>query len=189
MTIWLTVALGLGFAALAYLVIRMRIELRQCMALVRTAVEVMPAAEHSDDSPRMDWPHEAAIQPGSPAPPPLRAMAHGVWTVVILVREAKQPGVLPEGDELGRLRSRYQLIVAVPDGHQARELPFGIGVVTLPGSLFDHMPLSAAAMIDPDGVVQGIGPAANSSELLAFVHEGEHHGFGPALVHSTVDSA
>jgi hypothetical protein len=34
-------------------------------------------------------------------------------------------------------------------------------------------------MIDPDGLIQGVGSIANDIGHLAVVHDGEHHGFGP----------
>jgi hypothetical protein len=172
---WLAVALALGFVVLAYLLVRMRIELRQCTALVRAAIEVLPAAAPAGDNPAP----APAIQPGSAAPQPLQAIAEGGWTVALLVREPEQLDVLPEGDELGRLRSRYHVVAGIPHGHDTSTTP-GVQVVPLREELYDHLLLPAVAMIDPEGVVQGVGRVTNGFELLAFVHEGEHHGFGPA---------
>jgi hypothetical protein len=178
----LAAALGVGFVALAYLVVRMRIELRQLTVLLRGALEVLPAAVPGGGGhPPSDWPQEAAIQPGATAPPPLRTITDGGWALALLVREPGQLDVLPEVNELGRLRSRYQLVIGISDGHDPALSP-GIPVVTLPDALYDHLPSPSAAMIDPEGIVQGIGPVADSFELLAFVHEGEHHGFGPAEI-------
>lgn len=89
-------------------------------------------------------------------------------------------GTLPEGGELYHISSRYRMVLALPELSQHPESLRGLEITTLPSEYFAGTPLPAVAMIDPEGTVQGVGLAVNGAELVAFVLDGEHHGFGPA---------
>jgi hypothetical protein len=175
-------ALTVGFVALAYLVIRMRRELQRCVSL-QFAVELLPARPldprgPADEAAASDWPAESRWQPGAPAP--LAEAAGGAWAVATLARSsADLAPVLVTGASRDRLESRYRLLAAVPEPGPVEEVA-GVPVVALPVEAWDELPLPAAAMLDPNGVLQGVGSITTVQELLAFVHEGEHHGFGPA---------
>lgn len=185
MSIWLAAAMCLGFAALALLVMRLRTEVRRSISLVSQALELLPAhplappPDAGEDS--GGWPQEAAIQAGAPAPPQLLAGPADAWLVAVLGRNTEQvAAVLPQGSDLDRLRSRYELVAAVAGGAAAGPLTGVVGeAIALPEAVLGALPPTSAAMIDPDGVVQGVGEVSTSADLLAFVYEGEHHGFGP----------
>jgi hypothetical protein len=176
---WIDIALCIGFAALAFLLIRMRQDLRRVLA---HTMELLPAA---DVSPRQElpdeWPPHAALQVNSAAPPELRSRTGGGWALAVFGRDPAQiETVLPKGPEFEVLKSRYSLLAAVPDGSATG--PTGeIDIVPIPERLLDGAPLPSVGMIDPEGLIQGIGSIADDFDFLAFVHEGEHHGFGALI--------
>jgi hypothetical protein len=179
MTDLLALAVCFMLAALALLVVRMRTELRQASMMLRRTIELMPVVETDDDHGHGSWPGGAAIQAGVPAPPELVASADGMWTVAVLVAGRDDLSVLvPDSEELARVTSRYRLVVGSPASHKLESVD-GLPAVGLPEPILDALPLPVAVMIDPGGIVQGVGSLADRNGLAAFVHEGELHGFGP----------
>lgn len=181
MSFWLAAATCFALGALAFLVMRLRAEVRQCVRLVSRLADLPAPASGGDDHPRpesAEWPRDAALQAGVPAPPQLREVAGGGWMLVLLgTLPAEVQKMLPAGAAFRRLAARYQLVAVLAPSHGSA-VP-ELETVALPASALAGVPVPAAAMVDPDGLVQGVGSVANDAELLAFVGEGEHHGFGP----------
>lgn len=174
---WLSIALLAGFGAVGWLLIRMRAEIRECANLVSHAVAHMPVGGMDpDSSPAEEWQEAAAIQPGGTAPGELRA-GSDKWLIAVFGRDPEViTAGLPMDGEVDHLRARYRVVVAT--GAEVKADFGGLEVVRLPESVFEHVPPCSVAMIDPDGTVQGVGSVVAGADLLAFVADGEHHGFG-----------
>lgn len=168
-----------GFAVLTFLTVRMQQDLRRAVTQLSQIVELLPViGGGQEEEPPDEWPRLAALRASSPAPPELRSSTNGGWALAVFGRDAAQVAtVLPQGAEFDLLKSRYSLVAAVTDGNVAGTAG-GIDLISVSERTLDGVPLPSVGMIDPAGLIQGIGSVTNTFDLLTFVHDGEHHGFG-----------
>lgn len=179
----LGIALSLGFVVLSLLVMNMRQELRTTQNLLRQVVEKIPTQAATGESVESkptptEWPVNASLHPGDKVPSPISKKAKVNWSVLVFAPRASDAQTLLNGDrQREKLARRYQIFTVVAKD-DVSALSSTVSVTVSPDAM-KSLPTPAIAMVDPDSTIQGIALANTTEELLAFVHEGEHHGFGP----------
>lgn len=174
----LGLALSVGFVALGILLVRVRQELRECTQLLAHTLESVSLAQATDEHQGERWLEGSFIRPGLEVPPELLEVTSD-WLLVLVSRSADLLGALLDGEGLRHLQSRYIVAACTPEGARWSGAHSLDHVIDLPHERFEGLPpMPVVAMVDPDGVVQGVGTATDSSAIFAFVGEGEAHGFG-----------
>lgn len=179
----LGITLSLGFVVLSFLMMQMRQELRTTQSLLRQVVEKIPtqAAAAPGEEPKpapTEWPVNASLHPGELVPSPINKKTRVNWSVLVFAPKTSEAHrLMDKKPQREKLASRYQ-VIAVAANDDAEALSSTITVKVSPEAI-NSLPTPAIAMVDPEGTIQGIAMASTMEELLAFVHEGEHHGFGP----------
>lgn len=173
-------ALLAAVVAVGFSLMRLHVVLRHVSQSVSTLIEVVASESGlARQQPRSDsgWPDTASVQPGQVLPRHVD-VPKGEWTILLLGSEGDTlDGVLPSPDVVSALAERYHVVVVGPED-TARSIP-GIARGSAPMEVLHDLPPASVLMVDPDGIVQGTGALASEGDLLAFVREGEHQGFGP----------
>jgi hypothetical protein len=164
---------------LALLVMRLRTDVQHLHGVLAQVVEQLAVGSPHSPQPVQTWPEETGLQPGGPAPAPLTAA--DTWKLALIAYTVQElTRILPDDPERAALAARYELVAVVPE-----DVKDDRGAVPLPLARIDPqtmatLPAPAVALIDPDAIVQGVATAENVDDVMAFVFEGEHRGFGPA---------